>query len=55
MVTFAQWKHYFEDTDSDTQLMDLLQEICKEVSVEHTGIKYEPYSVPVQDTHTNQL
>ena len=35
--------------------MDLLQEICKEVSVEHTGIKQEPYSVLVQDTHTNQL
>ena len=38
-----------------TQLMDLLQEICKEVSLKHTGIKQEPYSAPVPDTHTNQL
>ena len=54
-VTFAKWKHYFADTDSDTQLMDLLQEIRKEVSLKHTGIKQEPYSAPVQDTHVNQL
>ena len=33
--------------------MDLLQEICKEVSLKHTGIKQEPYSAPVQDTHAN--
>ena len=35
--------------------MDLLQEICKEVSLKPTGIKQEPYSAPVQDTHTNHL
>ena len=38
-----------------TQLMDLLQEICKEVSLKHTGIKQKPYSAPALDTHTNQL
>ena len=43
-VTFAKRKHHFADTDSDTQLMDLLQEIRKEVSLKHTGIKQEPYS-----------
>ena len=35
--------------------MDLLQEICKEVSLKQTGIKQESYSAPVLDTHTNQL
>ena len=35
--------------------MDLLQEICKEVSLKQTGIKQEPYSAPVLDTNTNQL
>ena len=35
--------------------MDLLQEIRKEVSLKHTGIKPEPYSAPAQDTHANQL
>ena len=35
--------------------MDLLQEICKEVSLKQTGIKQEPYSASVLDTHTNQL
>ena len=54
-VTFAKRKHHFADTDSDTQLIDLLQEIRKEVSLKHTGIKQEPYSAPVQDTHTNPL
>ena len=54
-VTFAKRKHHFADTDSDTQLMDLLQEIRKEVSLKHTGIKQEPYSAPVHDTHVNQL
>ena len=54
-VTFAKRKHHFADTDSDTQLMDLLQEIRTEVSLKHTGIKQEPYSAPVQDTHANQL
>ena len=53
-VTFAKRKHHFADIDSDTQLMDLLQEINKEVSLKHTGIKQEPYSALVQDTHTNQ-
>ena len=38
-VTFAKQKHHFADTVSDTQLMDLLQEIHKEVSLKHTGIK----------------
>ena len=51
VVTFAKRKHHFADTDSDTQLMDLLQETCKEISLKHTGIKQEPYSAPVQDTH----
>ena len=54
-VTFAKRKHHFADTDSDTQGMDLLQEIRKEVSLNYTGIKQEPYSAPVQDTHTNHL
>ena len=54
-VTFAKRKYHFADTDSDTQLMDLLQEICKEVSLKHTGIRQEPYSAPVRDTHVNQL
>ena len=54
-VTFAKRKHHFADTDSDTQLMDLLQEIRKEVSLKHTGIKQEPYSAPVQDNNTNHL
>ena len=35
--------------------MDLLQEIRKEVSLKHIGIKQQPYSAPVQDTHANQL
>ena len=50
-VTFAKRKHHFADTDSDTQLMDLLKEIRKEVSLKHTEIKQEPYSAPIQDTH----
>ena len=54
-VTFAKRKHHFADTDSDTQLMDLLQEIRKEVSLKHTGIKKEPYSAPVNNNHTNHL
>ena len=54
-VTFAKRKHHFADTDSDTQLMDLLQEIRKEVSLKHTGIKQEPYSAPVHNTNTNYL
>ena len=54
-VTFAKRKHHFADTDSDTQLMDLLQEIRKEVSLKHTGIKQEPYSAPVHNNHTNHL
>ena len=33
--------------------MDLLQEIHKEVCLKHTGIKQEPYSAPVHNTHTN--
>ena len=53
-VTFTKWKHDFTNTDSDTQLIDLLQKIHKEVSLKHTGIKQEPYSGPVPDTHTNQ-
>ena len=35
--------------------MDLLQEIRKEVSLKHTGIKEEPYSAPVNNTLTNYL
>ena len=54
-VTFAKRKHHFADTDSDTQLMNLLQEIRKEVSLKHTGIKQELYSVPVHNNHTNHL
>ena len=54
-VTFARRKHHFADTDSNTQLMDLLQETCKEISLKHTEIKQEPYSAPVQDTHAKQL
>ena len=54
-VTFAKRKHHFADTESDTQLMDLLQEIRKEVSLKYTGIKQEPYAAPVHDTNVNQL
>ena len=54
-VTYAMWKHHLADTDSNTQLIDLLQEIRKEVSLKHTGIKQEPYSAPVQDNNTNHL
>ena len=54
-VTFAKRKHHFADTDSDTQLIDLLQEIREEVRLKHTGIKQEPYSAPVHGTHTNHL
>ena len=54
-VTFAKRKHHFPDTDSDTQLMDLLQEILKELILKHTGIKQEPYSAPIQDTHANRI
>ena len=54
-VIFAKRKHYFADTDSDTQLMDLLQEIHNEVSFKRTGFKQELYSTPVQDTNANQL
>ena len=54
-VTFAKQKHHIADNDSDTQLMDLLQEIRKEVSLKHTGIKQEPYLRPVQDTHANHI
>ena len=54
-VTFAKQKQHFADTDSDTQLMGLLQEIRKEVSLKHTRIKQEPYSAPVQNTHANHL
>ena len=35
--------------------MDILQEIRKEISLKHTGIKQEPCSSPVQDIHANQL
>ena len=54
-VTFAKRKHHFADTDSDTQLMDLLQEIRKELSLKHTGIKQKPYSTLIQDTHANHI
>ena len=54
-ATFTKRKLHFTDTDSDTQLMDLLQKILKEVSLKHTGIKQDWYLVPVQDTHVKQL
>ena len=54
-VTFAKRKHHFADTNSDTQLMDLLREIRKEVSLKQTGIKQQLYSAPVQGTLVNQL
>ena len=54
-VTFAKGKQHLEDKDFDTQLMDLLQEICKEVTLKHTGIKQKPSSAPVHSTHTNHL
>ena len=38
-VTFAKRKHHFAYADSDTQLMDLLKEIRKEISLKHTEIK----------------
>ena len=34
--------------------MDLLQEVRTEVILKQTGIKQEPYSTPVQNTHANQ-
>ena len=55
LFTFAKQKHHFADSDSDNQWMDLMQEIRKEVSLKHTGIKQEPYSAPIHDTHINQL
>ena len=54
-ATFAKQKDHSADTDSDTQLMDLLQEIRKEVSLKHTGIKQEPYSPLVHNNHTNHF
>ena len=54
-VTFTKRKHHFVDTDSDTQLMYLLKQIREELSLKHTGIKQEPYSAPIQDTHTNHI
>ena len=54
-VNFAKRKHYFADTDSDTQLMDLLQEIHKEVSLKHAWIKQKLYSAPVHNNHTKYL
>ena len=42
VVTITKRKHHFAETDSDAQLMDLLQEICQKVSLKHTGIKPEP-------------
>ena len=54
-VTFAKRKHHFADTDSDTQLMDLLQKIRKELSLKHTGIKQKPYSALTQDTRANHI
>ena len=53
--TFAKQKHHLAETDSDTKLMDLLQEIRREVRFKHTGIKQEPYSAPVHNNHTNHL
>ena len=35
--------------------MDLLQEIHEELSFKHTGIKEEPCSAPIQDTHANHI
>ena len=35
--------------------MDLPQEIHKEVSLKHAGIKQELYSAPVHNNHTNHL
>ena len=52
-VTFAKRKHYFADTDSDSPLINLLQEIC--ISLKHTGIKQEPYSAPIHDTHAHHI
>ena len=54
-VTFSKRKHHFADTDSDTQLMCVLQQIREEVSLKHTGIKQELYSAPAYNTHTNHL
>ena len=53
--TFAKQKHHLAETDSDTKLMDLLQEIRREVRFKHTGIKQEPYSAPVHNNHANHL
>ena len=51
-IIFAKRKHHFAGTNCNTQPTDLLQEIHEEVSLKHTGTKQEPYSAPVQNTHT---
>ena len=35
--------------------MGLLQQIRKEISLKHTGIKQEPYSANVEYTHAHYL
>ena len=53
-ITFAKRKHHITDNKSKTELKELLQDIRKDVSLKHTGIKQEPYSAPVQDTDNAQ-
>ena len=54
-VTSTKRKQQVTDRKSETELIELLQDRKKEVSLKHIGIKQEPYPAPVQDTHNAQL
>ena len=54
-VTFANWKHHFTYSKSETNLIEFLQDIRNEVSLKHTGIKKEPNLASIQDTHNAPL
>ena len=53
-VTFPKRKHHFTDSKSETELIELLQDIRKEISL-NTGIKQEPYPAPEQDKQNVQF
>ena len=54
-VTSTKRKQQVTDRKSETELIELLQDIWKEVTLKHIGIKQEPYAAPVQDSHNLQL
>ena len=54
-VTSTKRKQQVTDRKSETELIELLQDIWKEVTLKHIGIKQESYAAPVQDTHNLQL